>query len=74
MKKANVLHERWGVYHGKLRPQFPTKIVEIGTVSGTVIIPWTGFDGGVLPNRLAVARHIVRLHNLSLYGIKAGTK
>jgi len=67
MKKPNVLHERWGVYSGKLRPQFPTRIVEIGTViSGTVVIPWPGFDGDTLPNRVAVAQHIVKLHNQSL--------
>ena len=30
----------WKVYAGKLRPQFPTPIVEIHGVNG-VVLPWT---------------------------------
>ncbi len=34
----------WHIFQGKLRPQFPTQILEVQSGSGH-IIPWAGFDG-----------------------------
>jgi hypothetical protein len=34
----------WKMYSGKLRPKFPTPIIEVQTVDGTPVVPWPGFD------------------------------
>jgi hypothetical protein len=34
----------WKVYVGKLRPQFPTPIVEIYDANDDVVLPWGAFD------------------------------
>ena len=60
------LDERWYVYHNKLRPGFNGLITEIQTVSGKTVINWGGFDDSHIPNRIGIARHVVKLHNADL--------
>jgi len=69
-KQWRINDQYWRVYRGILRPApFDTPIIEIQTKSGRcIVIPWTGFDA--MPcsktEKLAIARHIVRLHNEEL--------
>ena len=34
----------WKLYSGKLRPKFPTPIIEIHDKNGEAIVAWLGFD------------------------------
>lgn len=44
MAQSARFKKPWYVYDGILRPQFPTKIVEIADDNGDVVLPYTGFD------------------------------
>jgi hypothetical protein len=59
----------WKVYTGKLRPQFPTPIVEIHAADGATVFPWSSFDPTDLSHRerIALADLLVRSVN-SDYG------
>ena len=35
----------WKLYSGKLRPRFPTPILEIHDKNGEALVAWLGFDG-----------------------------
>lgn len=35
----------WRVWTGKLRPQFPTYIIEIVDANDQTVLPWKTFDG-----------------------------
>lgn len=50
----------WRVYEGKLRPRFPTHILEVQDSKGRAVVPWTGFDACDVPKsqRKANARLI----------------
>ncbi len=64
-----MIDKRWKVYAAGLKPEFPTKIIEIHTVEGETVIPWAGFDNDghrSYAMRLRIARLIVRLHNEDL--------
>lgn len=63
-----MFDKRWRVYHEKLREQFTTKIIEVQTVKSETVINWQGFDSLDISKakRLALARHIVKLHNENL--------
>lgn len=63
-----MINQRWRVYNEKLRDDFPDKIIEVQTVSGQTVIPWSGFDDSSISKttRLVIARRIVRLHNAEL--------
>lgn len=41
----------WLLYSGPLRPEFPTRVHEITTVSGRAVVKWGGFDGVESPKR-----------------------
>jgi hypothetical protein len=55
----------WRVYSGKLRPQFPVKVIEIHDADGNEVIKWPGFDGLNMSHtrKLAIARLIVKAVN-----------
>lgn len=55
----------WTVYSGKLRPQFPTRIIEIQGEAGETIVAWPGFDGLDMSHRKRMknAEFIVRAVN-----------
>ena len=61
-----MIDQHWKVYSNRLRPNFGSRIVEIQTLRGETVIPWTAFD--LLPHtkKLTLARHIVKVHNESL--------
>lgn len=35
---------QWRLYDEKLRPEFPTRVMEIQQANGVAVIPWPGFD------------------------------
>ena len=41
----------WGVHTGKLRPQFPARIVEVIDANGATVLPWGSFDATGLRHR-----------------------
>jgi len=45
----------WSVRTGKLRPQFPVRIVEIMAADGAIIVPWSSFDAMDLNHREQIA-------------------
>lgn len=55
----------WSVYSAKLRPQFPTKIIEIHDARGEPVIAWAGFDNLNMSHgrKLGIARKIVEAVN-----------
>ena len=55
----------WTVHVGKLRPQFPTPIVEIYDANDDVVLPWSSFDATGLSGakQKALARRIVNAVN-----------
>lgn len=61
-----MIDKPWKVYSNRLRPNFGSLIVEIITADGKTVVPWAGFDPISPTRRLAIARHIVKVHNESL--------
>lgn len=53
------------VYSGKLRPQFPTKIIEVLDANGRIVIKWTGLEADEFSHTelLATMKKIVRAAN-----------
>jgi hypothetical protein len=40
-----TIHWRpWSVYKGRLRPEFPSRIVEVHDARGRAVLPWGAFD------------------------------
>jgi hypothetical protein len=52
----------WRCYRGKLRPQFPTNIIEILGPEGKAVVAWTGFDGVYTPKRETNANGLFIAH------------
>lgn len=61
-----MIDKPWKVYSNRLRIGIGSRIVEIQTADGKPVIPWAGFDAAPHTRRLALARHIVKVHNKSL--------
>lgn len=61
-----MIEHPWKVYSSRLRPDFGGHVVEIQTADGRPVIPWAGFDPMSPTRRLAMARHIVKVHNEAL--------
>jgi hypothetical protein len=55
----------WRVVCSLLRPQFPTKIIEVCDAHGHTVLPWSALDDDGRPyaQRLRLARRIVAAVN-----------
>ena len=66
----------WKVYEGKLRPEFPTPIIEIHAADGSVPFTWGAFDndGRSYAMRLRLAKRVVKAVNQSAGGKRPSVK
>lgn len=64
---ANIINKQWKVYRAPLRPGLiSTVVMEIQTIDGETVIPWSGFDDLMIRGKRDIAARIVRLHNAEL--------
>jgi hypothetical protein len=64
----------WRVYTGKLRPQFPTPIVEIIAADGATVFPWSSFDPTGLSHRERIALAKLLVESVNVAAERGGEK